>query len=535
MNDWNHQTRGVAETIEAIDAGETAICLTSPTGGGKTRMAERLIEAMAARQMRAGMFTDRKMLFDQLRLDLETNFDVGLIAAGHKPAFLRDVQLAMMQTVAARSAKDGKWLPDLGLGMIDEAHRHCAERARTIIQHYEDKGTPIVGVTATPLDLEGIYKRLVIAGTNSELRDCGALVWCDMYSPDEPDTKELEKRPRSKTGEFTEGDVRKTIWSPNIIGRVIENHRRLNPELKPAILFAPGVKESRWFAEAYEKAGIKAAHIDGDDVYVDGQYHPTSTALREEVLQRSQDGDIKVICNRFVMREGINAPWLYHGILATIFGSLTSYLQSVGRLLRSYPGLARVILQDHGGNYWRHDDPNADQVWTLGDTARRRAVERQEAYREKTEPEPIRCPECGKIRLSGPECGCGFKHRRSVRAVVQLDGSLKAVTGDVYHKIARSERADTQSIWERCFWAIRKSGGTFRQAEGYFVSQAHYYPKRTQNFMPANAGDWLAKIADVPFSDLIGYDAAKDRVKSVSDGKKKPATKAQERMERTLF
>jgi len=98
--------------------------------------------------------------------------------------------------------------------------------------------------------------------------------------------------------------------------------------------------------------------------------------------------------------------------------------------------------------------------------------------------------------------------------VVQLDGTLKPVTGDVFRKIPRSERSDTQKNWDRVFWACRKKNMTFRQAEGWFVHQYKYYPKRTLNFMPQNAGDWLARMQDVPFSDLIGYDKSKARVET---------------------
>ena len=60
-----------------------------------------------------------------------------------------------------------------------------------------------------------------------------------------------------------------------------------------------------------------------------------------------------VLCNRFVC-AGIDAPWLAHGIFATIFTSLQSYLQSGGRLLRSFPGIDAVTIR-HGGNWWRTD------------------------------------------------------------------------------------------------------------------------------------------------------------------------------------
>lgn len=503
--------------LSAIDRGERRICLTSPTGGGKSRMIQRILQEKSSAATSVGLFTDRTMLFDQLSTGLTSaGFEVGHVAAGHKPAFLKAVQLCMIQTVAQRSKRDTKWLPDLGLVVIDESHRHTADTARTIIDHYADQGVPILGVTATPLDQGGIYTHLIQAGTNSELRACGAHVPCDVLAPDEPDTKKLEKEPRTKSGEFSGRAVREAVWKYNIIGRVIENHLMVNPALRPAIAFAPSVADSRGLCEEYNRRGITAAHIDGSDVYVDGRYFPNCTEKRDEIMARSQDGEINVICNRFVLREGIDMPWLYHCVVATIFGSFQSYLQSVGRLLRSYPGIERVVLQDHGGNWWRHGDPNADVIWELNDSARGRTVRRQEAFREKQEQEPMRCPQCHAIQFDRrPDCEkCGFQRKRSVRHVTQLDGTLKQVSGDVYRRIPRRKQEDTQKLWERCFWGCRKQHLTFRACEARFFYKNRYYPTRDLKFMPVDPADWLARIEDVPFEDLIGYDEYAGRVES---------------------
>ena len=101
------------------------------------------------------------------------------------------------------------------------------------------------------------------------------------------------------------------------------------------------------------------------------------------------------------MREGIDWPWLAHGIMACTFGGLKSYLQSGGRLLRAHPSLDQVVIQDHGGNFWRHDSLNADREWQLEDTDKSIQEKHDEKYRTKSEPEPIVCPKCAKVRKTG--------------------------------------------------------------------------------------------------------------------------------------
>ncbi|MTW08883.1 hypothetical protein GM524_13540, partial [Streptococcus pneumoniae] len=77
----------------------------------------------------------------------------------------------------------------------------------------------------------------------------------------------------------------------------------------------------------------------GESLIVDGEELKSNRETRRQVLDEVASGEIKVVCNRFVLREGFDLPQLYHGVLATCFGSICSYVQSVGRILRSHPSL----------------------------------------------------------------------------------------------------------------------------------------------------------------------------------------------------
>ena len=297
------------------------------------------------------------------------------------------------------------------------------------------------------------------------------------------------------------------IMTQTIFGHVLKWHRLLNPDLRPAILFGPGVKEAQYFAEQYEAAGIPAAMIDGKSVWIDGELHPTSQDMRQQVLDASRDGRIKVICNRFVLREAIDMPWIYHGIGATVFGSLQSFLQSGGRILRNHPDLDDVIWQDHGGSWHRHGSLNVDREWDLRYSAGQKEAERVDALREKVEPEPIQCPECKAIRMRGPKCHqCGFMQQRSSRTVMQIDGTLKQMNGDVYEPRRRAAFKNQDSIWEKYYYQAKKSknGMTFKQAEAMFMlDHQGCYPHRTLPLMPLHHADWGRKVRDVAYEDLI--------------------------------
>jgi superfamily II DNA or RNA helicase len=504
---WPHQEYAVNEVTSAIDAGERRLCFTSPTGGGKTLIQCDLLEWAARNGMKSALYTNRKLLTEQtIRRLTEAKIPFGVRAAGFDDYLDMDAptQICSLQTETSRVVNSLRWsMHKADLVLVDEAHLQKAPTANKLFDKHAENGAAIVGATATPVGISHVYKRLIVAGTVSELRKCGALVPCLVHGGAEIDTRDLKPQ---ASGEFSIGEVRKRINVPTIFGYVYPEWKRLNPDARPAILFGPGVPESAWFAKLYEDKGVSAAHIDGDNVYVDGKTISSSREARDEVLARFKAGEIKVLCNRFVLREGIDIPQVYHGILATPIGSVVSYVQIVGRILRSHPKTPDVILQDHGGNYWRHGSPNADRdwqsVWGLSDY--QIGARRLNTLQEKKEPEPIVCPECGAVRMKGAECyKCGHRHDRSVRRVIQKDGQLKPMHGDVFKPRVTQQTSKSAQQWEKCFWRFRKAHCTFRQAYACYRHEHGYWLPKGLPLMPTNDMDWERRIEDVPFDRLV--------------------------------
>lgn len=349
---WPHQTFAYNEFRRLALDGVRRLLVTSPTGGGKTRM----IEDCAAEVIRSGsgvvLFCNRKLLVDQVvRGLIDRGIEHGVRAAGHDTNPWAWFQVSSIQTEHSRVVRRKTWKPveNCGLFIIDEAHLQENPTARKVFAEYEKLGAVKLGFTATPLGLSGCYDQLVVAGTPSELRECGALVPAVHHGCTEPDMRNIRKYALGE--DLSEEDNAKVVMVPGIHGVVIDWFRRLNPHGLASIGFAPGVPESVGFAEAFESAGIPAAHIDGDRVWVRGVERNSTEESRRDVLEMSRTGEIRVVWNRFVLREAVDMPWLRHGILATVFGSLQSFLQSGGRLLRSCPPVDKqsVTVQDHGG------------------------------------------------------------------------------------------------------------------------------------------------------------------------------------------
>ena len=518
---WPNQQRALAAIPAAWVRGVRRLLLTSPTGTGKTKIATETIQREVREGGTAILYSDRKMLIEQLMNDLDkAGIPYGVRSAGHDEDLGQPVQISSLPTERRRVIDSRKWdIHGQGkrcLALVDEAHRHGADTAQQIFGMHYDAGHRILGITATPLGMSDLYDELFIAGTVSEGRACGALVKALHYGPDEPDTRFLAKSQQ----DMTEPLVRKLMMQQGLFGRVLENYEKLNPEHKATILFAPGVQESVWFAEQFtyphkrplaadrKLPAIPAAHIDGECVWVEGETYETSPAARRDVLEASRDGAIRVICNRFVLREGIDAVWLQHGILATIFGSLQSYLQSGGRLLRNSGDDSPCTIQDHGGNWWRHGSLNDDRHWQLEIDERTCAGLREERLRNNPQEAPFRCEGCGMIlRVKVcPTCGWSVPPRwRYGRPVVQRDGTLTVLGGPIHKPRIVQERPNTAKLWQQMYYRARasKNGMTFNQAYALFCHENNHWPPKNLPLMPKSDISWFRKVRDVPREELL--------------------------------
>ncbi len=535
MSDWPHQQFAVQESTSRIEAGASSLCVTSPTGGGKSRIIQRLCEWAVARQWRTAIFTNRKLLTAQLSRGLDAmGIHLGVRAAEFEswsdPS--APVQICSAPTEASRvfkareramqrlatedEAHRDHQLARAELVIIDEVHMNCADRMMEIVAEYREKyGAVIVGITATPLGVSHMLDELIVAGNMTSLRECGALVAARCF---EPAVIDLPKIRKSKQEIFTQKQLdtaTKAIWSQHIVKNVRESWMEHNPDAKPSIAMGPGVPESLSLAEDFQRHGINAAHIDGAGIYVDGEYHKTTRQEdRDEVFARSKDGTIPIIFNRYVLREAIDLPWLEYLGLCCPIASPLSYIQTVGRVMRASPatGKTHAIIVDHAGNIRLHGSPNMDrdQDWQqyFHETESKLERDRQNMLRdpEKKEPEPITCPKCSNIRKRGPVCpNCGHECTASSRKVIQEDGTLVEVKGDVFPRRKTRMKPDTASIWERCYYRMKnaRKPKTFGQAYGLFVYENRYQPPRDLPLMPQDPRDWTRRIGDVPTDKLI--------------------------------
>jgi len=507
---WLPQRRGIEQTIELLEQGYD-VCLYSPTGGGKTEQAIRLFEwAWTEHGWNGSFYVNRRLLIDQTAKRFEAaGLPYGIRAAEYEDQYdhTAPFQLCSADTEWSRVYVRKTWQKHFArLVVVDEAHLQKTGRMREILADHRSRGGRVVFLTATPIGLSAWADKLVVSGTLAEYRECRALVPAVVRTIQQPD---MHKVKRNRTGEYVLDGRKRQVYTQAIVAKVIDSWKRWNPDGKATFLYGPCVASSRWLTQRFRDAGVNWAHVDATDAVVDGANARLTRSMWSEILERFEDGDIRGISCRFKCREGIDVPFAYHVILATPIGSLASYLQTVGRGLRySLATPDHVLVTDHGGNYWRHGSPNHDRAWHDWWTLPEHAVSAafQDGIRAGKTPEPIVCVMCSGERAGGSKCPhCGYESAKSVREVIQEDGTLVKREGRLIRERTVRRKKDTDELWKGMILRNHKyqKNRSFKQIYAWFRHEHGYYPPRDIPFMPSRPEDWCRKVWQVPIRELI--------------------------------
>lgn len=524
MSPWAHQMRSLRGVLDLLSRDQaTTFCL--PTGGGKSLVNAALINLCRAYGMSVTLYSNRKLLTRQTSDGLvKSGIDHGVRAASMP--MLEDsgqsVQISSIQTEIARCIKGDQALHRSDLVIVDEAHMFGGSDSLKVIQSHLTDGAKVVLVSATPVGLNHIAPRVFVGATNSELLACNSHVKAIVKSLDEMDVSRVKRVKET----YDVNSIVKESWSQAIVGKVYENYNRFNPDRRMALGVAPGVPESRALAQDFYRKGVRAAHIDATEVWVDGEYHRDNAggSHRNEVLQRWREGDIQVVFNCQVLREAVDFPSLYHLILATPICSLKDYLQQVGRVIRWSPETSdHVIVQDHGGNCINHGHPNDDHDWNaLYNLTEKEIRESEDKRRDQQKPEevPAVCPKCGTTLAHGrcpPEpMGCGEDilktNPRKLRYVIQKSGELVELDQLAVRKKKREQDARRKSVsveqkqWNAIFFGTlrtnRANSATFKQLRYLYFKEHKSWPPKNLVHMPIHESDFSRKIKSVSREDM---------------------------------
>lgn len=402
-----HQQQALDDLRAAYRAGKRAPVLVAPTGSGKTHTSAQIIRSAVQRGNRVWFMAHLREILDATSAKLTAEgIEHGFIMSGrdYNPAF--PVHVVSVQTAARRLGA----LERPHLIVVDECHLAVAETYRKVIT---DAGSPmLLGLTATPVRLDGrglveMFDALVPTCSTQHLIDAGLLAPIRYYAPSRPDLSGV----RTVAGDYAQGEVADAMNRPTITGDAVAHYAKL-AHGRPCVVFCTNVRHAEDTAEAFRAAGYRALAISGESQSED----------RDRALRGLSDGSLDVVVNCQLWVAGVDCPSIGCVVLLAPTKSVTKYLQSVGRGLRTAPGKTDLIVLDHAGNAYQHGLPTEAREWSLEGVKRRsRADGDVESVRQ--------CERCYFVFPPAPVCpSCGHAHQPKQTKIQQCEGELEQLT-----------------------------------------------------------------------------------------------------------
>ena len=361
----------VRDLIRSSDSiAEHRGMISMPTGSGKTRVAvQSIVEAIREDGFNGGILwvADRDELCEQaVEAWREVWASEGVQRSqlrisrmwGGQPTPLpttdRHVIVATIQTLSTKIARQPdryEFLSGFKLLVFDEAHRSVAPSFTSVMQELgltrwrRDNEPLLIGLTATPYRGrdERETERLVNRYGSNRL-DEGAFISDD---PDDVirELQAMQVLARADHATIEGGSFHLTVselrlsasvpWLPQSveerIASDIERTRRIvgayssqvSPDW-PTLIFATSVEHAKTVAALLTSKGISARAVSAD----------TDTSIRRRIVEQFRSGDIKVLVNYGIFREGFDAPKTRAIIVARPVYSPNMYFQMIGRGLR---------------------------------------------------------------------------------------------------------------------------------------------------------------------------------------------------------
>lgn len=340
-----YQQRGIQELRTAAQAGRRRLLFVLPTGGGKTLTASAIIRSATDLGRRVLFVVHLRELVDQTVRALERVgvTDVGVMRGDDgRTNPEAAVQVASIQTLARRQ------MPAADIVILDEAHRSLASSYDRIFA----LDALVIGLTATPCrgDGQGLgrrYEQLIVGATYSELMADGFIAEPRVIAPrTPPDLGAVRKI----GGDWDEGALSAVMGK--LAGDIVPTWQKY-AEGRTTVVFACGIDHSMDIVQRFQRAGVRAAHLDGG----------TPAAERTDLVARVRSGGLQVLSNCAVLTEGFDAPEIRCAIIARPTLSLILHMQTAGRALRA--GAVQPLILDHADNVRRHGLPHEDRLWSL--------------------------------------------------------------------------------------------------------------------------------------------------------------------------
>lgn len=366
------------------------VILQAATSAGKTAIAAKIIQRAVKNGKRCLFIADRIVLVLQTSGEFDRwGINHGIIMADH-PKYIPDraVQIASAATLLRRD------IDQFDVIIQDECHSITKGALKAFDANPD---AFILGITASPYSsgLGKIFETYVQPYTVKELISHGLLVDYEVYGPCPIDLTHV----RTAAGEYRQDDLGKAVNDKKLTADIVSTYLKL-AKGKKAICFAHNVPHGRKLAKEFNRMGVSAKEINA--------YLPKEGELSSNhIIQEFKDNKFKVLISVAIIIKGFNDPAVEVCILATATKSMIKLTQTIGRVLRLFPGKEKAMVIDHGTNFERLGWPDEYEFLEL-DSGKH--AEQKNKKKERPVRLPKACPSCTFIKPAGVQkcAACGF-------------------------------------------------------------------------------------------------------------------------------
>jgi DNA repair protein RadD len=406
------QEKAVSD-LRAAFSDYQSVLLRAPCRFGKTVVSAYIAKGVVARGNKIIFACHRDSILNQTAKTMQ-RFKVkhGYIASGYAFNGLAKAFVASADTLRNRL----HMLDGCSVLIVDECHLWSSRTRKLIIDAAKQAGAKIIGLSATPIRLDGkplrdLFDHMVMGPSEAWLIERGYLAKYRAYAPERTEIKA-----KKKGGDYDREDVARERGKKEVIGNAVDAWVKYASGMR-TVVYCANRKHARDVCEEYVARNIPAAYIDGET--------PKKEQMR--ILTALADGEILVLISVELLTTGLD--------LAAIVGrdvsiqcvqllrdtmSLQLAIQMMMRCMTAQEGDA--VILDHVNMIMNpdgtlnHGFPDDEREWTL-DGKPERKIEGVAAVEAK------QCMDCfGTYR--GPRCHCGSVNVVRERVIEQREGEL---------------------------------------------------------------------------------------------------------------
>jgi superfamily II DNA or RNA helicase len=420
----DYQLKTVNDAVTLVNKGKKRIVIVSPTGSGKSVMAQDIARRLKEKNISCMILSHRKEIRDMLSERL------GIFSE-------------TVQSLTNRSTEQDKIKWKVKVLLIDECHHYTAPQWKAVF----DLAEIVIGFTATPVQSSGeplgnLFEEMIVAAHYPELVRRGFLVPTVVFRPDSHIGMDLARPPVKAYQEHALG--------------------------QRAFLYASSVEESMFLSQQFNEAGIASAHVDAK----------TPDDDRKLALEMFRNFGVKVLCNVNIYTEGLDVPEASCCIIARRMQQAHVLLQATGRVLRPHPSKKFATIIDLPGVTHLHGLPLERRQYSL-----ERGIE-AEVPRRGTVTDCPQCAWCGDSATKVcPQCGFDLAERNRAKAKRRKPTIRSQQLLQVYSGGDTGDPLEKQREWNSLCSLVMAKGYSMRWALGKFKERYLCLPDMSQKHL----------------------------------------------------